>query len=118
MSDTNTTVDALRRKVIGMCLKKGWGENGVQDPQHVAMAMTVEMSEVLEHFQWLDARDVEALMNGDDEERRRAIAEEIADVTNYLLQLTYALKIDLSEEVERKIAIVERRPDRPDEHRR
>lgn len=118
MSDANTTVDALRRKVIDMCLRKGWGENGVQDPQHVAMAMTVEMSEVLEHFQWLDRQDVEALMNGGDEKRRMDIAEEIADVTNYLLQLTYALRIDLSEAVERKIAIVDRRPADPGEHRR
>lgn len=43
-----------------MCRRKGWGdENGVQNPQHVAMAMTVEMSELLEHFQWLDPADVD-----------------------------------------------------------
>ena len=110
MNDQITTVESLRQQVIAMCLRKGWGKNGVQDPQHVAMAMTVEMSEVLEHFQWLNPEDVTALMEGRDPERRQQIAEELADVTCYLLQLTYGLGIDLTEEVVRKIDIVDHRP--------
>ncbi len=54
MNDRDTTLGALKDLVHALCLRKGWGEDGVQNPQHVAMAMTVEMSELLEHFQWLD----------------------------------------------------------------
>ena len=62
-SDRDTPIFELKRQILAMCRRKGWGdENGVQDPQHVAMAMTVEMAELLEHFQWLNAADVERLL--------------------------------------------------------
>ena len=110
MNDGNTTISELKEKVHQLCLRKGWGVDGVQDPQHVAMAMTVEMSELLEHFQWLNREDVEALMEGRDPERRALIAEEFADVMMYGLQLTRTLGIDITGEVMRKIDIVDHRP--------
>ena len=76
MSDTNTPLAELKEQVHQLCLRKGWGVAGVQDPQHVAMAMTVEMSELLEHFQWLNPDDVQKLMRGEDPERCALIAEE------------------------------------------
>ena len=113
MNDDNTTVAELKEQVHQLCLRKGWGVNGVQNPQHVAMAMTVEMSELLEHFQWLDPENVTALMEGRDEERRAMIAEEFADVMMYGLQLARTLGIDITGQVLRKIDIVDHRPPKP-----
>ena len=110
MNDSNTTLAALKEQVHQLCLRKGWGVEGVQNPQHVAMAMTVEMSELLEHFQWLNPEDVQALMEGRDPERCAMIAEEFADVMMYGLQLTRTLGIDITEQVLRKIDIVDHRP--------
>ena len=110
MNDSNTTISALKEQVLALCRRKGWGVDGIQDPQHVAMAMTVEMSELLEHFQWLDREDVEDLQAGKDPERRAQIAEEFADVMMYGLQLTYTLGIDVTSEIMRKIDIVDHRP--------
>lgn len=110
MNDNDTTIATLREHVHQLCLRKGWGVEGVQDPQHVAMAMTVEMSELLEHFQWLNHEDVTALMEGHDPERVAMIAEEFADVMMYGLQLTRTLGIDITREVLRKIDIVDHRP--------
>ena len=111
MHDDVTTIRDLKEAVHEMCVKKGWGgETGVQNPQHVAMAMTVEMSELLEHFQWLNDEDVISLMKGRDEERRACIAEEFADVMMYGLQLTRTLGIDITQQVLRKIDIVDHRP--------
>ena len=118
MNDNNTTVAGLKEQVHQLCLRKGWGVEGVQNPQHVAMAMTVEMSELLEHFQWLNPEDVTALMEGRDEERRAMIAEEFADVMMYGLQLTRTLGIDITEQVMRKIDIVDHRPNRANEPKR
>lgn len=108
--DANTTIADLKEDVHQLCLRKGWGVEGIQNPQHVAMAMTVEMSELLEHFQWLNPEDVTALMEGRDEERKALIAEEFADVMMYGLQLTRTLGIDITGQVHRKIDIVDRRP--------
>lgn len=107
MHDDRTTVRELKEAVHEMCLKKGWGgETGVQNPQHVAMAMTVEMSELLEHFQWLDAPEVDNLLAGRDPQRVEQIAEEFADVMMYGMQLMRCLNIDVSAAIERKIGIV------------
>lgn len=113
MNDQDTTIATLKEAVHRLCLRKGWGVEGVQNPQHVAMAMTVEMSELLEHFQWLNPEDVDALLQGRDPERTALIAEEFADVMMYGLQLTRCLGIDVTEQVLRKIDIVDRRPPKP-----
>ena len=113
MNDSNTTLDMLKEQVHQLCLRKGWGVDGVQNPQHVAMAMTVEMSELLEHFQWLNPEDVLALMDGRDPMRRSMIAEEFADVMMYGLQLMRTLGIDITEQILRKIDIVDHRQPKP-----
>ena len=118
MNDSNTTIFQLKEWVHELCLRKGWGEDGVQNPQHVAMAMTVEMSELLEHFQWLNPEDVRRLMDGGDPERQALIAEEFADVMMYGMQLARTLGIDVAEQVQRKIAIVDRRPPKADNPKR
>ena len=118
MNDRDTTISTLKAEIIALCRRKGWGIDGIQNPQHVAMAMTVEMSELLEHFQWLNPEDVQALMDGGDEPRRAQIAEEFADVMMYGLQLMTALNIDVTEQVLRKIDIVDHRPPRTDNPRR
>ena len=113
MNDSNTTLAQLKTLVHELCVRKGWGVDGVQDPQHVAMAMTVEMSELLEHFQWLNPEDVAALQEGRDPERCAMIAEEFADVMMYGLQLMRTLGVDITEQIIRKIDIVDHRPPKP-----
>ena len=115
MNDSDPTISALKSEIISLCRRKGWGENGIQNPQHVAMAMTVEMSELLEHFQWLNPEDVKALLDGKDPERVAMIAEEYADVMMYGLQLMTALNVDVTEQIMRKINIVDHRPPRRDD---
>ena len=109
MNDQNTTIAELKERVHQLCLEKGWGDMGVQNPQQVAMAMTVEMAELLEHFQWLNDKQVQALLDGKDPDRTAMIAEEYADVMMYGLQLMRALRIDVTEQMLRKIEIVKRR---------
>ena len=118
MNDRETTVSQLKEAVHQLCLRKGWGVNGVQNPQQVAMAMTVEMSELLEHFQWLNPEDVRALMDGKNPEKTALIAEEFADIMMYGMQLARTLGIDVAHQVERKIDIVDHRPVKPDEPKR
>ena len=109
-NDANTSIADLKQRIHELCLRKGWGNEGVQNPQHVAMAMTVEMSELLEHFQWLNYDDVEKLMDGSDPERCALIAEEFADIMMYGLQLARTLNIDVTQQILRKIDIVDHRP--------
>lgn len=59
-------------------------------PKNLAAALSVEAAELLEHFQWLtDTQSRE--LSGD---KRAQVAEEVADVLLYLLQLSDKLGID------------------------
>lgn len=111
MMDDEVTISFLKEEVHKLCIRKQWGdEDGNQNPQHVAMAMTVEMSELLEHFQWLTETGIQRLIDGKDPERLAGIGEEFADVMMYGLQLMRTLNIDVSGQIMRKIAIVDKRP--------
>lgn len=63
-----------------------------QTPRNIAISLSLEAAEVLEHFQWTD--------NAAD---RDELAGELADVTLYLLQLSSVLGIDLEEAVLNKL---------------
>ena len=96
MKDGSCTVGKLKSEVIEMCRRKGWGDDGIQNPQHVAMAMLVETMELMEHFVDLDETGERALISGLDQAEITEIAEELADVLMYALQLMYTLNVDIS----------------------
>ena len=64
-----------------------------QTPRNIAISLSVEAAEVLEHFQWSEQSDKDAL------------AGELADVALYLLQLAYLTGIDLEQAILDKLAI-------------
>lgn len=68
-------------------------------PKNLAMALSVEAAELLEHFQWITEAESREL--GLDE--RAQVAEEIADVQIYLMTLADKLGIDLVASVDSKI---------------
>jgi NTP pyrophosphatase (non-canonical NTP hydrolase) len=68
-----------------------------QSPRNIAISLALEAAEVLEHFQWTEDAHPDAL------------AEELADVALYLLQLAYLTDIDLGSAVMEKLAVNYRR---------
>lgn len=68
-------------------------------PKNLSMALSVEVSELLECFQWLTEEQSYAL----DDSKRAAVADEIADVQMYLVRLADKLNIDIYAAVEKKI---------------
>jgi NTP pyrophosphatase (non-canonical NTP hydrolase) len=84
---------ALRR----FAEERGWGQ--FHSPKNLATALAVEAGELLEHFQWMNEAQSDELAT----EKRIEVAEEIADVQIYLLQLADRLGIDLEDAVRSKI---------------
>lgn len=99
MCDISWTISKLKYEVIEMCRRKGWGQDGIQNPQHVSMAMMVETMELLEHFADMSDDMAEDLMNGGADGLRYEIAEEMSDVLMYSMQLMYTMKVDVSKEI-------------------
>lgn len=70
-------------------------------PKNLAMALMVEAAELQEHFQWLTPEQSRSLTQ--DPEAKENVADEIADVLLYLLQLADHTGVNVEEAVERKI---------------
>lgn len=76
---------------------KGWYEadsKRPQTPRNLAISLSLEAAEILEHFQWR-----EGPVDQDE------LASELADVTLYLLQLASVSGIDLEEAVLKKLDV-------------
>ena len=113
--DENTTIQDLKDAARELNRYRGWGgEKAIQDPQRMAMAMTIELGELMEHFAWLDGEEVARLVAGEMPQRREHIAEELADVLIYAIHMAQALDVDLSDAILKKIEIVKGRRDDPD----
>ncbi len=70
-------------------------------PKNLAMALMVEAAELQELFQWLTPEQSHAFtQNAADKER---VADEIADVLLYLLQLADHTGVDVEAAVEHKL---------------
>jgi NTP pyrophosphatase (non-canonical NTP hydrolase) len=66
-------------------------------PKNLAMALSVEVSELVELFQWLTPEESAALV--DTSEGHAAIEDEIADIAIYLLRLADVLDVDVASAV-------------------
>ncbi|MCX6068616.1 MAG: nucleotide pyrophosphohydrolase, partial [Chloroflexi bacterium] len=76
---------------------KGWYEKGSprpQTPRNLAISLSLEAAEILEHFQWRDQAK-----NQDE------LASELADVALYLLQLASVSEIDLEKAILDKLQV-------------
>lgn len=68
-------------------------------PKDLAISLSIEAAELLEHFQWLDEAQSRQLPP----ERRARVAEEMADVLLYLVRLADKLDVDLEAAAQAKI---------------
>ena len=76
-------------------------------PLNLAVALNVEASELLEHFQWRENESSEEVMKN--EHLMGGIKEEIADVLIYLTRLASILQIDLEDAVREKFILNEKK---------
>lgn len=96
-------IDILKHKLRDFAEKRSWGQ--FHSPKNLACALSVEASELLEHFQWMKEDESGVLSN----EKLVEIESEIADVFCYLLMISDKLHIDLIEAANKKIVLNESR---------
>jgi len=85
----------LTTKMHAFVRSKGWYEpdsKRPQTPRNLAISLSLEANEVLEHFQWRD-----------DLKEKDELAGELADVALYLLQLASVSGIDLEQAILKKL---------------
>ena len=90
---------ALRQTLRQFAAERDWDQ--FHSPKNLAIALSVEAAELLEHFQWVAETD-SAVMPP---ERREQVRHEMADVLLYLIRLADKMNIDLAAAAAEKIQL-------------
>lgn len=99
----NTGYNALQQRLKKFAVERNWEQ--FHSPKNLAMALSGEAGELIEHFQWL----TEQQSYGLDAEKKQEVALEMADIFIYLFRLAERLDINLIEKVYEKVEINEKR---------
>jgi NTP pyrophosphatase (non-canonical NTP hydrolase) len=92
-------LEDLRSAISAFIQERDWEQ--FHSPKNLAMALSVEVAEIVEHFQWLTEEDSKNLPP----EKLAEVREEIGDVMIYLTELADKLGIDPVEAAKAKMMI-------------
>lgn len=82
--------DVWTQRIRDFAQERDWEQ--FHTPKNLAMALSVEASELVEIFQWMTPEKSAEVMSGD---KARAVQDEVADILTYLLRFADVLDIDL-----------------------
>lgn len=91
------TLSEITERIRRFRDERDWAQ--FHNPKDMAIAISLEAGELLEHFLWKAPDEVDSRI----ESHRTEIEEEIADIAIYLTELADNLDIDLLEAMDRKI---------------
>jgi NTP pyrophosphatase (non-canonical NTP hydrolase) len=92
-------IEAVQKKLEAFARERDWEQ--FHSPKNLSMSLAVEAAELMEHFLWLEpaaSREVAG-----DPVKLGEVAEELADVACYVLNLSNALGVDLSDAIAAKM---------------
>lgn len=96
-------LEALRSALRAFAAERDWDQ--FHSPKNISMALSVEVAELVEHFQWLTEAESHTLPP----ETTEQVAHEIADIQIYLVRLADKLGVDIDAAVTAKLEINERK---------
>jgi len=95
--DNKLTIEEIKKWVQNFCEARDWDE--YHNAKDLAIGLVTESSELLEIFRFVsEAKSPEVL-----EEKREAIADELADSLFFILRFAGRFGFDLSQSLERKL---------------
>ena len=84
----------INQKIKNFVKARDWDQ--FHSPKNLAMALSVEASELVEIFQWLKESDIKKV----DKEK---VADEIADIFFYLLRISQKMNINIEKSFHNKM---------------
>ncbi|MDA3837141.1 MAG: nucleotide pyrophosphohydrolase [Nanoarchaeota archaeon] len=97
--DEETKVHELKQKVKDFCDARDWEQ--FHDAKELAIALSIEVSELLEHFRWKSKEEVNHRFTIP--EKREEIEDELSDILFFVLRIAQMYDINLSSSLNRKI---------------
>lgn len=90
-------MDSELKRVIRFIEERDWGQ--FHNPKDLAISLSLEAAELLEHFQWKNQSEIETYVR----EHKSDVAEELVDVLYWVLLISHYLAIDLSDAFDQKM---------------
>ncbi len=100
-ADKTYTLMEARKKVEYFIKEREWEK--YHNPKDIALAMSIEVGELLEHFRFKSIEEISDYLN--DGSNKKEVSYEIADIFFFLLSLVNSIGLDLSEAFEDKLKI-------------
>ena len=91
-------IDEIQKRLDKFAKDRDWEQ--FHNPKNLAMALSVEVAELVEIFQWSNSGGLDEIK---DEKIRKKIEEEIADIFIYLIKISGKLNLDLMKIIYEKI---------------
>ena len=85
------TIQELTEAILTLRDERDWKQ--FHTPKDVAISISLESAELLEHFQWKNEEEVKKHIN----EHKKEIGDELSDILSYILIMSHDLGIDLPE---------------------
>lgn len=90
-------LEKIQQRLREFARERDWEQ--FHSPKNLSMALSVEVAELVEHFQWLTASQSSSAQAVD----REQVATEIADIQIFLIMLADKLGVDIEQSVHAKI---------------
>ena len=91
------SLSRIQHQLIEFSKQRNWER--FHSPKNLSMALSVEVAELMEHFQWMTEEESRTVQG----EKLGEIKDEVADVLLYLLQICNQLNIDPVEAAQNKL---------------
>lgn len=99
-SDKDSRLQDLKEFIKVFCEERDWDQ--FHGAKELAIGAVTEASELLEHFRFQSAEQVELMFS--DEVKKNEIADELVDVLFFVLRFCQKYEIDLSGHFNKKMA--------------
>ncbi|MDQ9169529.1 nucleotide pyrophosphohydrolase [Oxalobacteraceae bacterium R-40] len=99
--DVLIEITRLQETLKTFAAERNWGQ--FHSPKNLAMALTGEVGELVELFQWMTEEESRRIMQ--DAEAATKVNHEVADVLLYLIQMINVLDIDINQAVKEKLQL-------------
>lgn len=103
--DNEANIQEMKEKVLKFAEERDWEK--FHNPKDLGVALSIEVSELMEHFRFKSNEEIEALFK--DAEKKKEVAYELADIFHVLLRISEVCDIDLSDALKEKMIEAEKK---------
>lgn len=99
VKDNERKIHELKDKIKAFCDARDWDQ--FHNAKELAIALSIEASELLEIFRWKSEKEVAELFK--DSKKKEDIEDEMADILYFLVRIAQRYDLDLSEALDKKM---------------